>query len=271
MRDIIERALSRRPQSPAPGSLLERIAGLSHRPWQLDRGRAIQLGHLRGWGLEYGPLAEEITAQKDFAEAFELARSRGSLLTLHKLMNLYMLIVFGLPELEDGDIVEFGSYRGGSAIFMASLLRAHGVQARVFALDTYGGMPKTDAVRDLHHEGDFKDTSFDDFSAAIASAKLGDWLVPVKGVFDATFPAIAASGRRIAIAHVDCDIYEGVRYAVEASRPLMVRDGYFVFDDPLHGSCLGAMQAIEETLLHEDKLFAEQMYPHPVYRYPPLA
>jgi hypothetical protein len=30
------------------------------------------------------------------------------------------------------------------------------------------------------------------------------------------------------------------------------------------------MQAIEETLLHEDRLFAEQMYPHPVYRYPPL-
>lgn len=34
---------------------------------------------------------------------------------------------------------------------------------------------------------------------------------------------------------------------------------------------LGAMQAIEETLLHKDWLFAEQMSPHPVYWYPPLA
>ena len=81
---------------------------------------------------------------------------------------------------------------------------------------------------------------------------------------------VVAVGRRIALAHIDCDIYDGVLYGIQASRPHMVPDGYFVFDDPLHGSCLGAMQAIEETLLQEDRLFAEQMYPHPVYRYPPL-
>ena len=58
---------------------------------------------------------------------------------------------------------------------------------------------------------------------------------------------------------------------VSTADKVMVPEGYIVFDDPLHGSCLGAMQAIEETLLHEDRLFAEQMYPHPVYRYPPVA
>lgn len=265
MRELIDLATS------GNTDLIERIGQLSLRPWQVDRGRAIQVGHLRGWGLEYGPLGAQINAQRDFQEAMALARTRGSLLTPAKLMNLYLLVKFGLPQLEMGDIFEFGSYKGGSAIFMASLLRSQGSRAKVFALDTYAGMPETDAVRDLHHKGDFRDTSIDDFRSAIAANGLDAWVSPVQGVFSDTFPALVAEGRRIALAHVDCDIYEGVRYAISESKPRMVPDGYIVFDDPLHGSCLGAMQAIEETLLHEDRLFAEQMYPHPVYRYPPLA
>lgn len=252
-------------------SLLNEISCLSVRPWKLDRGRAIQLGHLRGWGLEYGTLVDEIGRQQDFRDAMELARTRGSLLTPAKLMNLYLLIRYGLPQLESGDIVEFGSYKGGSAIFMASLLRSQGSSAKVFALDTYAGMPETDAVRDLHHKGDFIDTNIDEFRSTIRANGLEAWVTPVQGVFSDTFPSLVADGRRIALAHVDCDIYDGVKYAINESKPHMVADGYIVFDDPLHGSCLGAMQAIEETLLQEDKLFSEQMYPHPVYRYPPLA
>jgi hypothetical protein len=253
-------------------ALLPQIEALSVRPWEVHLGRAIRLGHLRGWGIEFGPLKEEIVRQPEYIEAMAHATTRGSLLTPQKLMNLYLLIRFGLPQLEHGDIVEFGSYRGGSAIFMGSLLRAFGSRAKVYALDTYAGMPETDALRDLHRKGDFIDTSLDEFRAEIAKQHLGAWIEPVQGVFDATFDGVMQRGTgRIALAHVDCDIYEGVRYAINASKPHMVPDGYIVFDDPLHGSCLGAMQAIEETLLHEDRLFAEQMYPHPVYRYPPVA
>jgi hypothetical protein len=231
----------------------------------------METGHLRGWGLEYGTLVEEIGRQQDYQQALRLAQQRGSLLTQAKLMNLYLLLRFGLPQLEQGDVFEFGSYKGGSAIFIGSLLRSFRSRARIYALDTYAGMPPTDAVRDLHSAGDFADTSLEEFRRDIDRAGLGDTVIPIKGVFSDTLPGLLAQGRRIALAHVDCDIYDGVKYAVVQSRPHMVPDGYFVFDDPLHGSCLGAMQAIEETLLHEDRLFAEQMYPHPVYRYPPLA
>jgi hypothetical protein len=89
MREIITLASSKETV------LFDQISGLSVRPWQIDRGRAIQLGHLRGWGLEYGTLKEEISRQADFAEALALARGCGSLLTLEKLMNLYLLIKLG--------------------------------------------------------------------------------------------------------------------------------------------------------------------------------
>lgn len=45
--------------------------------------------------------------------------------------------------------------------------------------------------------------------------------------------------------------------------------GSLKFDDPLYASCLGAVQAIEETL--QQKGFrAEQIYPKFVYRFPKL-
>jgi hypothetical protein len=131
-------------------------------------------------------------------------------------------------------------------------------------------MPKTDLVRDLHREGDFADTDLDEFNGFIRSHELDDTVIPVKGLFEDAFPAVAERIDRIALAHIDCDIYEAVRYSINAIKSKMSTVGYVVFDDPLHGSCLGAMQAIEEDLYHREALSAEQVYPHLVFRYPPL-
>jgi hypothetical protein len=45
--------------------------------------------------------------------------------------------------------------------------------------------------------------------------------------------------------------------------------GYVILDDALHGSCLGALQAVEDWIV-ETNVRAEQAYPHLVYRYPPI-
>jgi hypothetical protein len=42
----------------------------------------------------------------------------------------------------------------------------------------------------------------------------------------------------------------------------------FVFDDPLVSSCLGAFEVIESLVIRRDGLYAEQVYPHLVYRTP---
>lgn len=52
--------------------------------------------------------------------------------------------------------------------------------------------------------------------------------------------------------------------------PAMSAGAHIVFDDPLHGSCLGAFDAVQELLIRELGLTAEQGYPHLVFRYPAL-
>ena len=92
-------------------------------PLEVHAGRDIGAGHLRGWGLEYGDLYEgRVVGDPLFAEAFRAARARGSLLALHKLANLYLVIRYAMAE-DAGDIYEFGSFMGGSAVFMGVILR----------------------------------------------------------------------------------------------------------------------------------------------------
>ncbi len=70
-------------------------------------GRNITAGYARGWGLEYGGLAEFIAADPVYQESVGMARSR-SLLLEHKLMNLFLIMKYGARN-DEGDFVEFGS------------------------------------------------------------------------------------------------------------------------------------------------------------------
>jgi len=236
---------------------------LKHQQPVLRKGRNVAAGNFRGWGLEFGGILQHITAIPEFAAAYALASGR-SLVTPPKLANLYLIMRFGLHAIP-GDIIEFGSYRGGSALFMAHLLRAWGSAKKVFACDTYQGMPPTDHAIDMHREGDFADATLEEVKHARDAAGLFDHLVLVKGLFEETLPELL-KGRMIALAHVDCDIYDPIRYVLREIDNHLSPGAYVAFDDPLFGSCLGALEACEESYVQEKGLHAEQAYPHLVFR-----
>jgi hypothetical protein len=231
----------------------------------LHRGRNMRAGYQRGWGLQFSDLADQIRADRLFRDALATGGDR-SVVSEHNRMNIFLLLRFGFEGLAPGHIIEFGSYRGGSALFMAKVCKELFPETKVYALDTFEGMPETDANRDAHRKGDFADTNYDEISRLIDKYKLGDNLVLVKGLFEDTAPGILPSIGSIRLNHVDCDIYSAVKYSYECSIPYMVPGGYWVFDDALYSSCIGAMEAVEEVLIQRDRRFAEQVYPHLVYR-----
>lgn len=228
-------------------------------------GRNITAGYVRGWGLEYGDLAQAIRNDPVYSESLALAKDR-TLLSEHKLMNLYLIIRFGLANVE-GDIIEFGSYRGGSAIFMASVASKLGQNRTVYALDTFEGMPPTDDVLDLHFAGNFGDANLQELSSYVDRTGLTNIRL-IRGLFEDTAPDLLAKTSAISLAHIDCDIHDAVAYCLDTIKEHMPdQSGYIVLDDPLHGSCLGAFQAVEDWIIKEN-VRAEQAYPHLVYRYP---
>ncbi|MDO8801346.1 MAG: TylF/MycF/NovP-related O-methyltransferase [Phenylobacterium sp.] len=181
-----------------------------------------------------------------------------------KRMNLFLLLTDFFEKLDGKDVIEFGSYRGGNALFMAHVLKAVAPKARVYACGTYAGMPVTDAAWDLHGAGDFSEASFEALSKRRDKLKLKN-LEVVKGLFADTFPGIARKKPSFGLAHIDCDIYSGVKYAQGASVPLMTQGGYVVYDDADAPSCISATEAVEELVMAR-RLHSEQVWPHWVFR-----
>src|SRR5262249_37883169 len=159
--------------------------------------------------------------------------------------------------------VEFGSFRGGSAFFMARCLKEFFPDARVYALDTFAGMPDTGAI-DWHKTGDFGEVDVNEVRSAAKKEGL-DNLICEKGLFHATFPIVASDVASFGLAHIDCDIFSSVLYCQNAVLPKMCKGGYLVFDDALTASCLGATEAVEDFIIAHG-LHSEQAFPHFVFR-----
>ena len=235
---------------------------VEHMPDRIERGRKVRDGYWRGFGLQFDKLADRITKEPLFVQAYKVARDR-TIVTPYNLMNLYLIIRHFLGRVESQDIIEFGSYRGGSAMFMACCLKDLYPGAKIYALDTFEGMPETEDV-DWHRPGDFSDINLDDIRAFAQQAGL-DNLVFVKGRFQDTLPTLLKTARPFGLAHIDCDTHPAVKYCQDMMWDQMCKGGYFVYDDAHVSSCIGATQAVEELIM-ERRVHCEQIFPHFVFR-----
>jgi predicted O-methyltransferase YrrM len=228
------------------------------------KGRVPHDGYARGWGIQFGGLRDKVREDPIYQRAAALAAGR-SVMAEDNRINLYLLLRFYLERVPFGHVAEFGSYRGGSAMFMARVLQEVGSQARVYAFDTFAGMPVTNPDVDAHNTGDFADVDVEEVRAAIAAAGLAN-LELVVGPFEQTAASALARNGPVALAHIDSDIESAIAFAYDAVKLHMVRGGYVVFDDATVASCLGATEAVEELVIFRDGLHAEQISPHFVFR-----
>lgn len=233
----------------------------------IRQGRNVYEGYQRGWGLQFGGLKEKVLDDPLYQEAFAAARDR-TIQSEENRMNIFLLMRFFLAKLPFGHIIEYGSYRGGSSIFMAYVAKRLFPGMNVYALDSFQGMPQADKNVDAHNAGDFSDTDVASLQARGDKLKL-DNLILVKGFFEDTNVEVMANAGKISMAHIDCDISSAVKYSYEGVKPFMVEGGYIVFDDfddATVSSCIGATEVVEDLLIRRDGLNSEQIWPHYVFR-----
>src|SRR6185312_16233821 len=91
----------------------------------IDRGCCPYDGYVRGTSLAHGDLSEQVWNDPLFRKALSIARlpQVKTMCTEPRLMNLFLLIKFFLKDLPSQNIVEYGSFKGGSALFMATILK----------------------------------------------------------------------------------------------------------------------------------------------------
>jgi len=232
----------------------------------IDRGCCPYDGYQRGTGLAHGTLAEGVWNDPLFRKALALARLGPvrTMCTEERLMNLFLLIKFFLRDLPSQTVVEYGTFRGGSALFMAALLKELYPRAKVFALDTFEGMPDGREGLDLPPPDDFADTSLDVIRFTAEQHGL-DNVEFVKGLIQDTVPGVHEKAGAFALAHIDVVLHSAVQFAQDTAWDAMTPGGYIVYDDATEPTCPGATRAVEE-MISRHAISLEQVYPHMVLR-----
>ena len=234
-----------------PRALIRRLPGLRLRYLTLERlgdlQRELRQVHKRLLILE-GRHEITVPSVPDQDERFAAAAERVGKRTKLDEDRLWILwqaarnaATLELP------ILEAGSYRGGSAWFLAHAVRERiGRELPLDAIDTFEGHPEqaiTAQDHAYHAAGRFGDASYEKVQRYLSEFELA---TVHKGEFSAVVPTLPHE--RYGLAHLDMDLYRPTQEALAFCAARMPAGGVIVVDDYGSPKCPGIRQAVEEFL-----------------------
>lgn len=156
-------------------------------------------------------------------------------------------------------VLEAGSYRGGSAWFLARAVRERlGHELPLEAIDTFEGHPQ-EAIgaqdHAYHGAGRFGDASYEKVREYLSAFPLA---TVHKGEFSAVAPTLGHAW--YGLAHLDMDLYRPTQEALAFCAPRMPAGAVIVVDDYGSPKCPGIQQAVEEFLGTEPGF--QRWHPH---------
>jgi len=139
----------------------------------------------------------------------------------------------------EGDIAEFGVFQGGSLEILAKF----NLHKTVWGIDSFEGLPISCEKDNFHKQGDFSETSYENlkgyFGIQHRNVNLLQGFSP--DIFNVIHPH-----KKFCFVHVDVDLYQSVKDALDFFYPRMVTGGVIILDDYGFESTQGAKIAIDE-------------------------
>jgi hypothetical protein len=180
----------------------------------------------------------------EVADAVIRVKPRRTLLGYDRLYAFWQALqnVIHVP----GAIAEVGSYRGGSAYFLAGAVqKVMGEDLPFHVFDTFAGHPPDaiTAADEFHAPGNFNETSLE---------RVRELLSPFpevrihQGDVSATLPGLAESAYRFV--HVDTDLYQPTLVCLGYFGARLSPGGVIVIDDYAARDCPGVPKAVAEYL-----------------------
>jgi hypothetical protein len=150
-----------------------------------------------------------------------------------------------------GAAVEVGTYRGGSAYFIAAALTQFGQpDSELRVIDTFHGHPadRVTARDSFHPPGKFSDTSFERVREYLSPfpgvrVRRGEFLKASKSLPDVSYRLV----------HVDTDLYRPTLDCLKYFGARMVSGGIIVVDDYGAEKCVPVVDAVANYLAIDDR------------------
>lgn len=195
---------------------------------------------------DLAPLRPELTDPVGYLRAALLYRRLWdggyTMLPARRGRTLHRLAATVEREGVPGDLVDCGVWNGGSSV----LLSAAAPSRNIWCFDSFEGLPEPgplDGERG-HERGGTIVGSEERVRDAFARHADPARIRIVRGWFADTFPVVAPGIDRVAVLHVDGDLYESVRLTLETFYDKVSPGGFVVADD--YGGWEGAGVAVDE-------------------------
>lgn len=225
-RTFVEKSLD-----PARDSIL--ISWATYSPWLLDR---------------------------EF-QAVHRAIAANTLVDLYRCYELWHL-VSQVKDL-DGDILEVGTWRGGTGALLGARAKALGLGCEVFLCDTFTGVVKATAADKSYRGGEHADTT-EPLVRGLCDGLGLDNIRILRGIFpDDTAGQVA--DRRFRLCHIDVDAYQSGKDVLAWAWERMPVGGVVVFDDFGFPSTVGIARLVHEWEGRSDLVSVQNINGHAVF------
>ena len=205
--------------------------------------------HLPMHKYRKGRNALEFRPEEDFFRlADPMVETKRTLLGYDRLYTFWQALR-NIGDLPPGEIAEIGSFRGGSAYFIASAYQhLYGEEATLHVFDTFEGHPEA-AVTEHdphHHPGQFDSTSYE----AVRQLLSGFEKVQIhQGDVTLALPHLPEAVYRLV--HIDTDLYQPTLSCLDYFVPRVPPGGVIVLDDYASKKCPGVPKALVEFMQRE--------------------
>jgi O-methyltransferase len=168
-----------------------------------------------------------------------------------RMTNLERCVEDVLANEVPGDLIETGVWRGGAAILMRALVKAHGGEAGrlVWLADSFDGLPEPNREEypadagDRHHK--FRYLAATQAEVELNFSRYGlldDGVKFLAGWFSETLPTLGDNAW--SVLRLDGDMYESTLVALEHLYPQLSPGGYAIVDD--YGAVAACRQAVHD-------------------------
>lgn len=159
-----------------------------------------------------------------------------------------------------GDLLEVGTWRGGSGALIAQAARTAGFEAETFLCDTFTGVVKAGAEDTFYHGGEHEDTSRAKVEGLLAEMGL-DRVTILEGIFPEETGA-KIEDKTFRFCHIDVDTYQSAKDVMDWVWPRLSVGGMIVHDDMGFYFCSGITRLVEEERANEDRLVVHNLNGH---------
>lgn len=195
---------------------------------------------------------------KDFMKIYSVI-SEYTLVDMYRCYEIYNLV----KQIEslDGDIVEVGTFKGGTSGIISSVISKFKKNKTFYAIDTFEGVVKVDENDPSYVGGEHK-ASIDDIKELHNKLKL-DLPTILHGIYPDDFPDVTID--KVSFLHIDVDIYQSAKDIYLSLENFVESGGIILFDDYGFKGTSGVTKFCNEIKFNDNYKYIHNLNGHAIF------